>query len=464
MESDQWPYKATHTRTGNRFGKSVIFSVVGIWFAVYKHRVPVPYGTEEWFDFPFSAVNIGPVNENAYVVREKVGLILQDKAKEQILRIGGRGHILPEIQALFKTAKNKQEMDRSGNPFLLTVPDTEYKGYITEHNAHLEFRTTDDHFKAGQGRTKYLVSFDEAGRYKDCVTLIGSDIIPRTIDSRGIVMTATTPHLETDSDYEEVWNMGDPENPDRSQYQMSFTGSMRENPHVTEQMIEEALDGQPDYLRDQIIEGKFVQSHGAFFNADTIRRAAQDIPNQRRRTRGHQYVISWDLAIAKDGDLSIGVVWDVSKAPIEMVEYKELRRGSSSETLVNEMREMLEFYNNERFNCRGLMTFDETGFGGLIIREQLQGLRPRPRPFQFAGGKHKKISILMSLKVFLDRGWLVFPKSCNRLQHELKRYRIDDNKLDTDSVMAMSMGAALAEKLSRPYLKKEPLARSSFVY
>ena len=463
VEADDFPYKFIHMTTGNRFGKSAMMAVLHLWFAVYKHRAKAQYGSADWFDSQYTVLNLGPVNENAYVVREKVGMILQDKADEQIFRKPERGHVAPEIQALFKTAKTKQEQDRSGNPFLLTVPDTEYKGYLTEHNSFLEYRTTDDHGKALQGRKKYCITFDEAARHKDPVTLIASDIAPRTIDTRGVIITASTPHLETAGNYEEVWETGNPDSPGRAPFTMSFRGSMRENPYVTEQMIEEALAGQPDYLIPQVVEGHFVQSEEAFFNAQSIQRAAGDLRADRRRTRGHTYVIAFDLAVAKAGDRSICVVWDVTKMPMEVVEFTEFTRGTKQDALIRSMRETLEWYNNERFQCVAILVFDETGMGGLMFRDDLAILRPKPRGFQFAGGKHKKLSILGSLKIMLDKGLLGYPKSCARITYELKRYRRTDEKLETDAVMAMSMAAHYAERLMRGGRNRN-LISDSFVY
>ena len=448
---ETWPYKSAHLATGNRFGKSVIIAVVQMWFAVFKHRAPLPYASSDWFLFPYAAVNVGPQNENAYVVREKVGLILQDQAKEQIMRPSGRGHIHPAIQSMFKQARSRQDLDKSGNPFLLMIPDTDYKGYLTEHNVYLEYRTVDAGARALQGRTKYLVTFDEAGRYRDCVTLIASDVMPRTIDSRGIVITATTPHLETESDYEEVWERGNPSNPDRSPYQISFAASMKDNPHVAQEMIDEAMDGQPGYLYDQIVNGKFVQSEEAFFNAKSIEEAGDpDLPNLRRRTRNHTYVLSWDLAVAKDGDRCICHVWDVTTLPVILTEVLELPKGTKQDAIEREMWEVLAFYNEERWGNTGIMTFDETGMGGRMFRDAIAGFRPRPKPFNFAGNRNKKLGILKNSKMFFDKRLIKYPKSATRFAYEHKRYRRKDDKDETDHVMANAMAAYWASRMLLP--------------
>lgn len=460
VEPEDWQYKYFHISTGNRFGKSVLMAILHLWFAFFKHRCPAEYGTEDWFLYPYAVANICPLNDIAYVVREKVGLILQDKAKEQLMRPGGRGYCEPSFKALFKQAK-KGEVDKSGNPFLVSIPDSEYKGFITEHNVHLEYRTADDHAKALQGRVKYLVTFDEAGRHKDPVTLLASDIAPRTIDSRGVIVTATTPHLESESNYEELWQTGNPENPDRARFSISFEGSMEENPHVTEQMIEEALDGQPDYLRDQIVGGKFIQSAEAFFNAKSINEAAVNLPNKRRRIKGHLYIIGWDLAIAKDGDRSIGAVVDVSETPCKLVEYMELPKGTQHPQIVLEMYKQLAFYHNDKAGTKALMTYDATGMAGLMFKHELRVLYPKPIGIDYAGTIKKKLNMLQSLRMMLSKKRLIFPKECVRLKYELKHYKRKDMKLETDAVMALALVARLVERTKGRLGKDKAIIKGS---
>ena len=445
MEPEFWQFKFIHLATGNRFGKSVILAILHLWFAVYKHRAPFGYGTPEWFDLQYSIINLCPLNEIAYVVREKVGLILMDQADEQIKKVGGRGHVAAELVLLFKKA-DKGSKDKSGNPFLVMIPDTEYKGYVTKHNVYLEYRTADDHGKAVQGRKKYLITFDEAGRHKDPEGLIGSDIAPRTIDSRGIIVTATTPHLETESNFEAVWERGNPENPDKGRFTISFRGSMRDNPHVTPQMIEESLEDQPEYLWSQIIDGAFIQSADAFFNSDSIKRAMVKIPNQRRRARGHEYIIGWDLAIAKDGDRSIGIVIDVSTNPCKVVEYLELPKGTQHPIIVDHMRRQLEWYHNEKAGTTARLVFDATGMGGLMFKTEVSVLYPRPKGFDFTSKLNKKLQILQTTRMLFSKRFLVFPASCTRLFYELKHYVLKDLNKETDSVMAIAPSAHMVER------------------
>lgn len=448
VDPEEWPYKFIHISTGNRFGKSVILAVLHLWFAAYKHRVKFATGTPEWFEHPYSVINLCPLNEIAYVVREKVGQILMNKASEQINNVNGRGACDPALTALFKTA-SRGDMDRSGNPFLLMIPDTEYKGYVTKHNVHLEYRTADDHGKAVQGRTKYLITFDEAGRHKDPLGLIGSDIAPRTIDSRGIVVTATTPHLETSSNYEEMWERGNPDNPDRGRFTISFTGSMTENPYVTDKMREESLEDQPQYLWPQVVDGKFIQSEDAFFGADSIAQALADIPNRRRRVRGHNYIIGWDLAVAKDGDRSIGIVVDISTTPAKVVEVLELKKGTKHPQIVQEMDRQLSFYHNEKDRTQARLVYDATGMGGQMFKTEVSVLYPRPKGFNFAGMLTKKLNLLQSVRMLLTKHAIIIPRECTRLRYELKQYKKTDTKQETDSVMALALATHIIERSRR---------------
>jgi hypothetical protein len=445
VEPEDWPFKFIHIATGNRFGKSVILAILHLWFGTYKHRCGFAYGTGDWFDTQYSIINLCPLNDIAYVVREKVGLILMDKADEQIKRLGGRGHVSPALISVWRQAR-RGDIDKSGNPFLISIPDTEYKGYVSKHHVYLEYRTADDHAKATQGRKKYLVTFDEAGRHKDPLNLIGSDIAPRTIDSRGVIVTATTPHLESESNYEEVWQKGNPDNPDKGKYTMSFLGSMDENPYVTRQMRDESLEDQPDYLWPQVIEGKFIQSSEAFFNSAKVTSAMANIPNLRRRISGHTYILGWDLAVAKDGDRTIGIVVDVTSNPCRVVEYLELARGTQHPEIVNEMVKQLHWYHNEKSGTNAFLVYDETGMAGKMFKAELATVYPRPRGYDFTNKIRKKLDILHSLRILLAKNMIVFPKDCTRLAFELKHYTRKDQHLETDAVMAFALATYMVER------------------
>lgn len=459
VEPHLWPYRQASITASNRWGKSVEFAIPHIHHAVFKPLLPHEYRSEEWLDARYPIINLCPLVDLSTVVREKVGEILEDRAKEQIERIGGRGHINPIIPAMFL----ENPRPKGSNRFLQNIDGTEYDGYKTFHGSSMEYRTTADGARAIQGKKFYLVTYDEFTREKDPETLIASDIRPRTLDTRGFIFSGGTPHIGTASTAEDVIASGDPENPDRDPNHISFQRPIDDNPAITQQMKDELVAGTPDYLRPQILEGKFVQSHEAFYAADSITAAMRDIPNQRRRTRGHRYVIAFDLAVAIAGDRCVGVVWDVSKMPCEVVEVVELARGTKHDAVVQEMASILAFYNNERFQCQAILTFDSTGMGGRMFADAMMGLRPRPRPFDFAGTKNKKLSILTSLKIFLDKGKVVYPRTATRLAHELKRYRLNDEKLLTDHVMAMAMASQVAERMSIPNRAK-PLVRDSFVY
>lgn len=442
VEPEDWPYKQINLLAANRWGKSVLIACLTIWMGTFKHRVGLAYGTAEWWDAKYNTVNICPLVDLAYVVREKVGEILADEAKEQIMRTGGRGHINPQLQMLFM--KNSQSAGK--NPFLVNIENTEYPGFRTQHNVSMEFRTTDEGAKALQGRKKYFVSYDEFTREKDPLTRLGSDITPRTLDTRGIIFCAGTPHLETASTAEQVWQQGNPENPDRVKSHMSFQRPIYDNPAITQEMIDELVESVPDYLRPQVLEGKFVQSGGAFFNSVKVDQAATNIPNLRRRTKGHTYICGWDLAVAKDGDRTIGIVVDVTSSPCRVIEYLELTRGTQHPEIVMEMVNQLKWYHDTKAGTNAFMVYDETGLAGKMFKAELSTVYPRPRGYDFTNKIRKKLDILHSLRILLAKNMLVYPKECTRLNFELKHYERKDNHLETDAVMSLALAVYMVER------------------
>jgi hypothetical protein len=432
-------YKYPNLTAANRFGKTVVVAVVHLWFAVYKHGLKLE--GQDWYDHPYGIINICPLVDLANVTRDMVHDILQNKAKEQINRQGGRG--VCDLGPLF---------ERGEDGYLVTFGD--YKGFRTKvTNVTMEYRTSSDNAKAIQGTPKFLVTFDEAGRQKDFQNLMGAHVVPRTLDTGGVVATFSTPDVDTGTDYEDWCVKGDPENFFRDPLFYWRTGDIEENPHITPKQIEELKAGVPQYLWDQVLHGKFVQGEEAFFAKPSLDRAFKmDLRPFSGREKNRLYVIGADLAVVKAGDRSIFAVVDATKPPFRLVRLIE-HRGVPHPELIAELKELNEFYNgewleeSEKRKCEGVICFDSTGMGGKMFQTELSTLTPRPRGYDFGGMTKKKLDILSSLRLLLDKDWLHIPAQFGALKQELRNYKRSDAKLETDSVMALALAAYLSEKL-----------------
>lgn len=432
-------YRFVNFTASNRWGKTVELAVVQLFFATYKHGLLTE--GEDWAKHPYGIINLCPLVDLANVLRDMVNSILLSESKEQINNPKGRGRCI--IGPLF---------ERGNDGYTVTFGD--YKGFRTKMtHVTMEYRTTDDNAKAVQGTPKFLVTFDEAGRQKNFQNLMGAHIVPRTLDTGGLIATATTPDVDTGTDYEEWWKKGDPENAFRDPLFYSARGSIYDNPHVTPKMIEELKSGTPPYLLPQVLEGRFVQSSEAFFSKLALDEAfkAELSPNFSRE-KDRYYIIAADFAVSKAGDRSVFVVLDATSKPYTVKQVYEPARGTPHPDLIEKMKQLLEFYHaewkqdNQIVHCEALATYDSTGLGGKMFQTEMSTLFPRPRGYDFGGMTKKKLQILSSLRLLLDKGWIVIPGEYAQVKQELKDYKRQDDKLQTDSVMALALAAHLAER------------------
>lgn len=449
IENGLFVYKYTNLTASNRYGKTVILAGIHLWVGTFKHGLKIK--GYDWQIHPYGIINLCPLVDLANVTRDMVHDILQSKAKEQIQNPNGRGYC--KISNLF---------ERSEDGYL--HPFGDYKGFRTKYtNVTLEYRTTSDNAKALQGRPKFFISFDEAGRQKHFTNLMGAHVVPRTLDTGGHVTTATTPDVDTANDYEDWWNKGALENEFRDKHFFSARGDIEDNPYVTPQMIAELKAGSPEFLWDQVLHGRFVQAADAFFGKLAVDSAFKEyIKPSDQRLAGHFYIIGCDLAVAKAGDRSVFMVWDATKSPYRVMRLVEPVRGTPHPILINEMKALLEYYNAEWQSpvsgrvesCTAELVYDATGMGGKMFRDDMASLTPFPRGYDFGGNTKKKLEILTSLRLLLDKQMLEVPGVYSGFKQELRNYKRQDVKLDTDSVMAAALAGYVAERF-RPLSNDE---------
>lgn len=433
-------FKYVNLTASNRYGKTVVLAGLHLWFACFKFNLKVK--GQDWYHHKYGIINLCPLVDLANVTRDMVQDILQNRAKEQIHNPNGRGFC--DLGVLF---------ERGDDGYLVTFGD--YKGFKTKYtNVTMEYRTTSDNAKAVQGTPKYLITFDEAGRQKNFLNLMGAHVNPRTLDTGGVVVTATTPDVDTGTDYEEWWNMGWEENPVREPLAISTNGSIFDNPHVTQDMIEKLLAGTPEFLKDQVLHGKFVQAADAFFSKPSLDKAfSPELKPSDDREKDHYYIIGADLAVSEAGDRSVFVVWDATKKPYRIMRVVEPPRGTTQPFLIQKMKELLEYYNSEWRNyntgsidsCTADLVYDSTGLGGKMFRDELMTLTPFPLGYDFGGTVKKKLDVLNTLRLIFDHNAIQIPGVYLGLKNELRNYQVKDRKLNTDGVMALALAAHRAE-------------------
>jgi hypothetical protein len=104
--------------------------------------------------------------------------------------------------------------------------------------------------------------------------------------------------------------------------------------------------------------------------------------------------------------------------------------------------------------------FDATSMGGAVMRQLLSDLHPK-KPINMAGSPKKKLEALTNLKNRLTKGELLIPYDWSGLRQEVLNYRLKDDKIRQDRVMALMMADMVATSIAGSNQQKpiDPHAR-----
>ena len=87
--------------------------------------------------------------------------------------------------------------------------------------------------------------------------------------------------------------------------------------------------------------------------------------------------------------------------------------------------------------------FDASAFGGVIVKQMLADLTPQ-RAVNFSGAGKQKLDFLTNLRGAMSDQKVVFPRSWTRLRREIMDYRLKDEKIQQDCVIAAAGAAEIA--------------------
>jgi hypothetical protein len=167
---------------------------------------------------------------------------------------------------------------------------------------------------------------------------------------------------------------------------------------------------------------------------------SKDVPDSQLPKPKHRYVIFWDPSVASDP--TAVVVLDVTNKVWVGVQFKHYLKPPAFTQLVADIYSMHALYNSN--GAVAITGFDATSMGGAIVRQSLSGIHPQ-RGINF-GGPTMKIGSLMNLKAAITEGRLLLPNSWARLQREILNYRLKDDKIQQDAVMALVGATEIASK------------------
>jgi hypothetical protein len=440
----------TVTSAGNKAGKTLGLAVLTSQHANYKLGIrPFAPGDLEdarrWRVARWVWYHVGIQQEIANIVHRELSVLFAGEHQAQ----EGRGCPLTrECGPIVSTAiKDMGE-----------YPTVQF--HAIAGGAQIIFRSAQEQAKALLGKDMHGISFDEAAFEPHLQEVYQEVLHMRRATTGGPLHFIGTPKTGI-GDYYDLWQKGDPTNPNRDPKFFSFRLSTRTNVGfgITQAQLDDMISQMDPYLVPQNIDGEFIEAHEAYFYAPAVeamfigakpceahaegldpecKACQQPLPAEQRPVEAHKYSQGVDPGIAADA--SWAIILDYTKRGA--IVGVHVNRSIGKQTIpgiVNMVQAGHQLFST-RATCA--TTLDTTGMGGKMWMQEFKDGIPGIKSFDFAGAASKKAKLLSDLKTVIDNGTLKLPKE-GRFWQELRRqllsYRLDDRKITQDAVMALAI-------------------------
>lgn len=442
----RWRFKMVLVVAANQIGKTVGLAILILWACLYKIGIPLE-DYDAWLRAPYQWFHVGPDQNRAY-------LVLQD------------------IEALLKGAHIAQ-LDRSTQEFrpcklppgMVVVRnniETYYRGLEFWNGAIAQFRTTEDRGKSLLGRRANGISFDEAAFEQNLKVVVNEVLLMRLISTGGPLILVSTPDGINDF-FELVSSVLDhgQKDPFDTTWQTDTSAlvwaTVSDNVGfgISQEEVDRMERDLDPVTKEQQLRGAFLEPTEAFFvpSSQILKAFREDLPESQSPKPGHRYVIFVDPSMASDPTAI--VVIDITELPWVGVHYEWLRRPIGLGALVVKIFNLHVLFNGAKdpvgrvADSWAMTGWDATSMGGAMMRESLAGISPQ-MPVNFGGTSKIKLDALTDLRAALSRGRLILPAAWTRAKREVLNYRIEDKKIEQDSVMALAGAVKVAQSVKGP--------------
>jgi hypothetical protein len=452
----EWRYKVVCHVAANQIGKSLGLALLILWAAWYKIGIDTD-DRERWQGSAYAWYHLAPSQQQAYIPLRDIILLLAGAHGSQA-RTGAYKRVLAAIRPLISEVKIEQY----------------YDGLELWNGSQIQFRTTEDKAKALQGRRANGISYDECAFEDHLKSVINETLLMRLISTGGPLWLVSTPNGINDW-YEIVVGIQENSVPQREAEPDEIGGSVTEGElsplwntpdgwalvwsTVADNIgfgidaaeaarMERDLDPS---TKEQQLRGAFLEPADAYFVPSSIidKAFTPKLPESTPPIPGHRYIISWDPSAQTDP--TVVVVIDISKLPWRGVHFEYFARPLGESALISRIYELHAYYNGGAtpqmkgvLPPRAITTWDSTSMGGALIGQTLVALTPKV-PFNLAGPNAKNVA-LMNLRAALSTGKLKLPTAWARVRREVLTYKLPDDKIRQDCVMALAGAVALAAK------------------
>lgn len=434
----------------NRWGKSVLISVLQLWYLFYKFGID-NRDYEAWEKAEYRTANIAPHSALTEPVFKTIHQIMTSTFA---IRKAGQLTTNDCIIGWFYMPER-------------TLNTPPYKQFF-QNNSYIEHRSLGgDQGDALQGKPYGIVTYDEGGRSDHLQNEVDDAIKPRLFDWRAPLHILSTPSQESKSTIYYYRMFEDGLVGINQTY--TQTGSLKQNTFFTPEEIADQYDlneGNP--LREQVLEGSFIFGGSTLFKpVDIMAAHDKSLNDGERKVDGHSYVIGVDTAVGSDE--MVFAVLDTTTKPYRLVRMMACQGSSKSpQRHLNDFIDLVEAYYEpgqlkiclETWNGESVRFYSDlppwiahltTCYGSwqpAKLRTQNDNpLKPKP-------ANAKKPEILLALnKLLAAKEIKIFDIDANRhskadLTQQLQIYREDDKNIPTDRLMALALAAYAADNLA----------------
>lgn len=438
-------------RPGNRYGKTFVASIKHIWHCMCKPRLDGKVLTNnEWLRVEYQVLNFGPTYELGRGALQMARDIVQGNI---LLPSGETNKSLLKDWAIIEDKSEAAQM-----PSMTFITGAKLLG-----------RSYSEMGAAFKMKGLAYVAGDECGDIEELWTFVNNTLLPRVVSFNGTIDLVGTPQPEG-HDYMRMIEMAEEDmlKPDYATRGLFYTqkGRMYENIFLQKSAIQEIERIADPIMREQIINGEYVEIGDKYFGFDRIQNAVDDsIQLVEYGEPGHLYITSVDFAGGESvwADFTVILTIDYTTEPYRIVGFK---RFKASECPIPMQYKRVE----EIVRAFGAkLIIDGSALGGKNAVSFLGHLNPYSQEYGPTKSSTLKADMLATLKIALDGGqsetrrrerdlingewiekkqdWglLRFP-NIPSLIHELQNYKVDDTKIRTDTVMSLAMAVFYIER------------------
>jgi len=449
-------------RPGNRYGKTFVAAIKHVWHCMCKPRLDGKVLTNnEWLRVEYQVLNFGPTYELGRGALQMARDIVQGNI---LLPTGETNKSLLKDWAIVEDRCDAAQM-----PYLKFVTGAQLLG-----------RSYSEMGKAFKMKGLAYVAGDECADIDELWTFVNNTLLPRVVSFNGTIDLVGTPQPEG-HDYMRMIEMAEEEmtHPDYEEKGMFYTqkGRMYDNiflPKIAIQEIERIAD---PIMREQIINGEYVEVGDKYFGFERIQNAVDSsLFLMEYGLPGRLYITSADFAGGESvwADYTVIITVDYTEEPYRVVNYKRFRGGDVPIPMQYKMVEEIV----KSFNSK--LIIDSSALGGKNALAFLGHLNPISQEYGPTKSSTLKADMLATLKITLDGGqstsrhrereyvngeWIEknndwglikFPE-IGSLVSELQNYKLDDEKIRNDSVMSLAMAIFYIERRRPKTIRKRAL-------